>query len=280
MRQIVTVRKAPFLYGFIRIFVQEILKERNMSTLACPLLAFLLAANFFSCNSKKQTDSTPVVSDPGIVLLSEKTLPVPEPSALAYNAKTKTLYTVSDQNGIIYEMSLAGEIIREIPVTSSDLEGIAFSANFDTIYVAEERTYQIVAYSLTGVKYDSWKNVTSSDTKNGYEGVTVNAAGNFVVLNEKLPMLLLEADKQGNEIKRNELAYTNDISDICFDAAENCYWIVSDESKKILKLKPDYTLINSWSVNVAQAEGIAVTTDEIYVVSDSDQKLLIYKKPK
>ncbi|MBI5726291.1 MAG: SdiA-regulated domain-containing protein [Ignavibacteriales bacterium] len=256
------------------------MKKRNMSTLACPLLAFLLTANFFSCNSRKQPDSTPVVSDPGIVLLSEKTLPVPEPSALAYNAKTKTLYTVSDQNGTIYEMSLAGDILREIPVASSDLEGITFSANSDTMYVAEERTYQIVAYSLAGAKYNSWKNVTSSDTKNGYEGVTVNAAGNFVILNEKLPMLLLEADKQGKEIKRSELAYTTDISDICYDSAENCYWIVSDESKKILKLKPDYTLINSWTINAAQAEGIAVTTDKIYIVSDSDQKFLIYNKPK
>ncbi len=56
-------------------------------------------------------------------------------------------------------------------------------------------------------------------------------------------------------------------------------WIVSDQSKTINKCTLTGDLIDSYSIGVLQAEGIAIAKDKIYVVSDAEEELYIFKKP-
>ena len=38
-------------------------------------------------------------------------------------------------------------------------------------------------------------------------------------------------------------------------------------------------LLKSYSINITQAEGIAISNNKIYVISDAEAKLYIYKLP-
>jgi uncharacterized protein YjiK len=215
----------------------------------------------------------------GFNLISERTIDVKEPSGLAYNAARGTLFCVGDNQSVVYELSLAGDILNKITVSSSDMEGITFSKNYDTMFVIEEGNYKVQGYTLSGVKGASWSIVTSSATNSAYEGVTRLPNDDFIVLNEKDPTLALHATHTGTEISRQTLSLSSDLSDICYDSTLQCYWIISDESKKVMKVKLDFSLIGEWTESIAQGEGIAVVGDRMYLCSDSDSKFYIYTKP-
>ena len=136
-------------------------------------------------------------SGAGFNLISERTIDIKEPSGLAYNAARGTLFCVGDNQSVVYELSLAGDILTQIPVTSSDMEGITFSKNYDTMFVIEEGNYKVQGYTLNGVKGASWSIVTSSSTNSAYEGVTRLPNDDFIVLNEKDPTLALHATHTG-----------------------------------------------------------------------------------
>lgn len=211
--------------------------------------------------------------------LSVYNLNISEPSGIAYNSKNNTLMIVSDGSSDIYETDLTGNILRTIPTTSSDMEGITLSQNCDTIYVVEETNRKVTSYSELGVRLNSFTVDVATDPKHALEGIARNSSNNrLIVLNEKLPCMLLEFNGT-TEIWRKEINYTTDISDIFYDAATNNLWIVSDESQKILQLTYNTNLINEWKIPVQQAEGITIVNDKVYIVSDSERKLYIFQKP-
>jgi len=97
-------------------------------------------------------------------------------------------------------------------------------------------------------------------------------------LNEKSPMMLLTY-RNTLEISRIELKYSTDISDVAFDAALNCFWVISDESQLVLKVSLQGELLNKWTIPLNKGEGIALVADKLYIVSDSEAKLYTFKKP-
>jgi uncharacterized protein YjiK len=83
----------------------------------------------------------------------------------------------------------------------------------------------------------------------------------------------------GTEIRRTVLNYTTDISDICYDEQLDCFWIVSDESKKIIKINKTGTLLAEWLITFEKGEGITFVQDKMYIVNDATAKMYIYNKP-
>lgn len=81
------------------------------------------------------------------------------------------------------------------------------------------------------------------------------------------------------EIWRKEINYSTDISDIFYDQTDSSLWIVSDESKRILKLTLALHLISEWSIPVVQGEGITIVQDKIFIVSDPESKMYVFQKP-
>ena len=66
---------------------------------------------------------------------------------------------------------------------------------------------------------------------------------------------------------------------ICYDAATNAFWIVSDESQMVIKISRTGVLLGQWSTPVNQGEGIAFIGTRMYIVSDTDAKLYVFVKP-
>ena len=239
----------------------------------------ILLGGLILCCNRNGPDS---VSAPDIQSLNPihtYDISIPEPSGLVYNSKDSALMVVSDANSTVYRVDFTGRVLNSMIIQSSDLEGIALSSNCDTMYVAEETKQLITKYLPNGTKLSSFPVNVATNINHGPEGVTINNNGKIVVLNEKLPCLILEFDGAGNELRRKELNYSTDLSDIFYSSTDSCYWIVSDESKMLMKLSEEWIIIKAWNIPVNKAEGVVVVNEIIYIVSDSEAKMYVFQKP-
>lgn len=231
---------------------------------------------FSSCNDGDEVE----VTKPDLELLVSYKTNVSEPSGLAINSDGTILYTVSDNTGKIYKLSTTGNLLQTFNYVGNDLEGVSIKSS-DILLLAEERTKEIVEYYLsTGSSTKHKVNYENTDDNNGIEGVAFNTIDNTIfMLNEKNPGLLMRLRADFSIISTSELNFAGDYSGIFHDSFSNNLWIISDQSKTLNKCSLTGKLIKSYSINISKAEGVAVTSDKVYIISDSDAKLYVYKKP-
>lgn len=206
-------------------------------------------------------------------------LAIQEPSGItAFNNK---LFIVSDYNGAIYKTTLKGKIITKIFTKSTDLEGITYNSESKNIFIVDELLRELIEIDLTGNILLKIKVGGKQNTKNsGLEGICINPVAKCIyVVNEKSPKQLLKLNYQGKTIGKIDLKFGKDISGMCFDENANSIWIVSDESQKIYNITEKGKLIKKFDIPVNKAEGIVIYKEHIYIVSDSTNKLYIFKKP-
>jgi uncharacterized protein YjiK len=240
----------------------------------------ILVLGFLSCSCIREEPGSGIVA-PAVTALVQFAVyntSVPEPSGLAYNAQRNSLMTVSDGNSTIYEIDFTGRILRSFVVSGSDLEGIALSAGGDTIYVVEERNLLVSSFLSNGTKLSSFPVNVATNLSNGLEGVALDKRNHLFVVNEKLPRMLLEY-YQGQELSRKEITSATDLSDVFYEEGADCLWIVSDESKKVMKLSTSGTVLAEYSIPFPKGEGIAIVHDKIYIICDADGKMYVFQKP-
>lgn len=243
------------------------------------LVSIYLFSMFLLGCQKDPSDGNVVNTDStALKLLYEYLTDIPEPSGLAYNSKTNTLFAVSDANSTVYEIDFSGGIKQSFTINSKDLEGIVFSANCDTMYVVDELNQMVAQYLSGGIKLSSFPVNVATDPKNSLEGITVDNNNHLFVLNEKSPSILLEFVNQ-KEIYSRELNYTSDCSDIFYDKALDCLWMISDESQKVVKLSKSGQSLAQYSLPFEKGEGITIVNDKIYIINDGNSKLYVFQKP-
>lgn len=241
-------------------------------------IGFLCAFFFLSsCGDRNEIDS---INTDKLELITSFKINVPEPSGLAINNEGTLLYTVSDNTNKIYKLSTTGNLIQTFNYKGNDLEGVSmFTAN--KLLLAEERTKEIVEYNMsTGTSVKHKIAYDNSEDNSGIEGVAFNKNDNTIfILNEKKPGLLMRLRSNFTIVSKDELNFASDYSGIFHESSSNILWIVSDQNKTVNKCSLKGELIKSYPINVTKAEGIVVTNTKIYVVSDSDAKIYVYKKP-
>ena len=203
-----------------------------------------------------------------------------EPSGLAVNSAGNALYTVSDNTAQVYKLSTTGNVIQTLNYVGNDLEGVStFTGN--KLLLAEERTKEIVEFDMSaGSSLKHKINYENSSDNSGIEGVTYNSVdGTIFILNEKDPGKLIRLRADFTVIAEYDLNFAIDYSGIFYESLTNNLWIVSDQNKTINKCTLTGELIKKYSISVTQAEGIAIANNKIYVVSDAEAKLYVYKKP-
>jgi uncharacterized protein YjiK len=250
-------------------------KEMQMNKRIVILIAGFLS---WSCTRQEPDAGLVIPAVPALVQVAVHNLDVPEPSGLAYNSKDNALMTVSDGNSTVYELDFTGRVLKSYVVASSDMEGIALSANCDTMYIAEETNQLITKYLINGTKLSSFPVNVATVVKHGPEGVTVDKNNHVFALNEKFPMMIVEYN-QGKEVWRKEINYTIDCSDIFYETSTDCFWIVSDESMRVIKVSRNGDLLGSWSVPFTKGEGLAIVQNKIYIVNDAENKMYVFDKP-
>lgn len=201
-----------------------------------------------------------------------------EPSGIVYNPINNSLYVVSDTTSIIFEIDLNGNLLRQINIIANDLEGITLSKTSDTIYVVEESDNLITSFLINGNKISSFVKNVSTNSSNGLEGITIDNNYDIYVVIEKSPRLLITLEGTV-EVNRSEITIVDDLSDICYDSVLNCLWIISDESKKIIKISKTGSVISEWIIPFSKGEGITFVQDKMYIVRDSDSKMYVFNKP-
>lgn len=244
------------------------------------LFLLLILVQFLGC--KREEPSTfvtnPIKSTP-LKQLSVVKTSVQEPSGLFYNTKTKTLFTVSDGNSTVYELTLNGNVIRSFIIQGNDLEGITFSSNSDTMYVVEETNQLVTKYLTNGDKLYSFPVNVATVISHGQEGIALNTTNNHLyVINESDPCMLIEYVNK-KEIKRKQINYTLDCSDIYYDTQLDCIWLVSDLSKQLAKLSTSGELLALFDLPVSKMEGVTIVQDKIYMVNDQTNDLYVFQKP-
>jgi len=235
----------------------------------------------FTACSREDPDKTP--DGPQLTTLKPlrviDLLPaIPEPSGLAYNRATGALMVVSDALPDIFEIGLDGALRRTIPAAGADLEGVAVSPTGDSLYVVEERLQQVVRVSAAGERLESFPVRVATLDNSGLEGIAIDARGRLWVANEKDTRLLLEFTGT-QEVSRIEITCVDDLSGICCDPADQSLWIISDESRKIIKISRTGAPLAEWALPFDKGEGIAFAGDKLYIVNDQDSKLYIFAKP-
>lgn len=214
-------------------------------------------------------------------LEAEYDIDVMEPSGLAINNSGNILYTVSDNTNRVYKLSTKGKVLQSYNFEGNDLEGVSLHED-GKLLLADERLKNIVALDISTGSATTHHIVYDSEGGNaGIEGVTYNTKTKTIYfVNEKNPDKLYYLDKNFKITNSFDLDFANDYSGLFYDSSSDLLWIVSDESQSINKCDLKGKLIESYVINVNKPEGIAVTNDKIYVVSDSSEKLYIFKKPK
>lgn len=247
------------------------------------LLPLLLCAALAACG--RSEPEAPIVVPPvtqSLTQIAQHSLAsfAPEPSGLVYNSARNSFYVVSDNHADICEIDLRGRLIGRISTQGSDLEGVGLSPTGDTIYVVEERTRRVLLYTPGGSFLSSFAADVATLPNNGLEGVTVSPDGRVHALNEKAPGMILVSHPNGTRISQIPLSLAADYSDIAFVASEQCYWIISDESRTVMKTDLQGALIKQWNLPFEKGEGVAVVRDTMYIVNDADGKLHVFLAPK
>ena len=230
-------------------------------------------------------------------------------SALTFDPVRKSLFTVTNQNSELIELSLDGRIIRRVALVGfGDPEAVEF-ISADTYVITDERSQRLIKIHLekdtTFLDAQDAEQITLGvhmSSNKGFEGLAYDSVGKrLFVAKERDPMLIYEV--QGfphynpeksyavhvvNNPKRDAGMFVRDLSSLQYDERSGHLLALSDESRLILELDVDGRPLSTMSLSkgrqglqntVPQAEGIAMDDDgTMYLVSEPNL-FYVFKKP-
>lgn len=220
-----------------------------------------------------------------------------ETSGLTWHAPTNTLFTITGKIPKLAQLSLEGELLREIDLLGiSDPEGIEALSD-GRFALVDERRSKLVLFSLPvedridlsealevdlGVLEDAFLYPKNK----GLEGLVWDALNSrFIVAKERNPHALyaMDFDLEKNlagpliELPSDEL-FMRDISGLELDRRTGHLLVLSDESKLLLELDEQGEPVSFMSLmlgfngltrSIKQAEGVAMDDrGMIYVVGE------------
>ncbi|WP_248739899.1 SdiA-regulated domain-containing protein [Pseudomonas kribbensis] len=230
-------------------------------------------------------------------------------SALTYDPVRKSLFTVTNKNAELIELSLEGRILRRVALIGfGDAEAVEF-ISADTYVISDERQQRLIKIHLEqGTTFldaadaeQMTLGVHMSGNK-GFEGLAYDSVGKrLFVAKERDPMLIYEvhgfphfnpeksyAVHVINNPKRDAGMFVRDLSSLQYDERSGHLLALSDESRLILELDVDGRPLSTMSLSggrqglkktVPQAEGIAMDDDgTLYLVSEPNL-FYVFRKP-
>ncbi len=224
--------------------------------------------------------TAPKKQNTGLNLLFSTRLAVPEPSGLSLGSRGSSLWTVSDQTGHVVQLDLKGKILKELPFAGADLEGVAYDSTRKCLWVVEEENRTVIRLSLQGKEVER-RRILEGNDNSGLEGICVDAQGRLFALKEKNPGLFLKLNSDFSLAEKRPIDFAPDFSGICADTAQNSFWVVSDQGRKLFLWIPEIGVQKTFALPFPKAEGLAVdfVRRRAYVVSDSEQKLFVFELP-
>ena len=253
----------------------SIFAEKEMKITYRLIIALLLLLSAFAgCTKGKEEKPVDIIT-----LLERYDIPVMEPSGLTLTSDQNGFWTVSDEDSSLYKLDSYGKIIKRIKVNGFDLEGVTV-INEATLAIVLERSREVVILDTAGTELKRVKIDLEGELNLGLEGITYNeSTKHFYIVNEKDPPLIIELDGDLNEVRRDTIKFAADVSGIFYDENDSLLWILSDEDQMVVKTDMKLNIIAKFKISVLQPEGITINSkgDRMYIISDIEEKLSVYK---
>jgi len=232
-----------------------------------------------------------------------------ELSALTFDPVRRTLFSVTNRNPELIELSLAGELLRRIPLQGfGDPEAVEYIAP-GIFVITDERLQRLVKVrveedtrELRAEDFQQLSLGIGLNGNKGFEGLAYDAQEKrLFVAKERDPVRIFQVrgfphEDSGrplavevlNDPVRDRQLFVHDLSSLDFDSASGHLLALSDESRLLLELDRNGRPVSSLSLragsrsglkrSVPQAEGVA--TDDagnIYLVSEPNLFYLFRK---
>ncbi len=229
-------------------------------------------------------------------------------SALSYDPERKSLFTVTNKNAQLVELSLDGRTLRRIPLTGfGDSEAVEYIS--PGVYViSDERRQRLIKVQInddtTALDAKDAEQLVlgiGSGNNNGYEGLAYDTKGQrLFVAKERRPVQIIEVRgfpystvetpnvEVSSDARRNADLFVRDISSLQFDERSGHLLALSHESRQIVELDIKGRAVGNVSLSqgsmglkkaVPQAEGIAMDEDgTLYLVSEPNL-FYVFRKP-
>ncbi len=231
-------------------------------------------------------------------------------SALAYDPVRKSLFTVTNQNSRLIELSLDGKVLREIGLVGfGDPEAVEYVAP-GVFVIADERPQRLVEVRID----DATTQVDAADgqqlslglemeAKNkGFEGLAYDLTGQrLFIAKERDPLRIYEvhgfphldpqrpsAIRVVDDRERDAGLFVRDLSSLQYDARTGHLLALSDDSRLVVEMDAKGEPVSSLSLvggqqglekSVPQAEGIAMDENGvIYMISEPNLFYIFEKK--
>ncbi|WP_448632061.1 MULTISPECIES: SdiA-regulated domain-containing protein [Pseudomonas fluorescens group] len=230
-------------------------------------------------------------------------------SALTFDPIRKSLFTVTNQNPELVELSLEGRILRRIALVGfGDPEAVEFISE-DTYVITDERQQRLIKIHLDqdtrfldAADAEQMTLGVHMSSNKGFEGLAYDSVGKrLFVAKERDPMLIYEvhgfphqnpeksyAVHVINNPKRDAGLFVRDLSSLQYDERSGHLLALSEESRLIIELDINGRPLSTLSLSkgsqglqqtVPQAEGLAMDDDStLYLVSEPNL-FYVFKKP-
>jgi len=248
------------------------------------------------------------LGDYRVVLEAQPIEGLDEVSALTYDPLRNSLFTVTNKNAELVELSLEGQVLRRIALVGfGDPEAVEFiSAN--TYVISDERQHRLIKIQLddetTVVEAAEAEQITLGvhlSGNKGFEGLAYDSKGQrLFVAKERDPMLIYEV--QGfphhdpeksygvhvlNNPERDAGLFVRDLSSLQYDERSGHLLALSDESRLVVELDVEGRPLSTLALgkgrqgldkSVPQAEGMAMDdAGTLYLVSEPNL-FYVFKK--
>lgn len=234
--------------------------------------------------------------EPGPALLAPQ---LREPSGIAYHQARHTLFVVGDE-GDIYEIHTNGAVVNHAVLPGQpDLEGVTVSTVNGLLYLVVERkdailevdpaTLAVLRTILIPREFEGA--LILAPTGDGLEGIAFLPARDaqeqdtFVVANQglhphpqdqpalielRLPRTEDASSPQTAAIVRYRAVPAVDVSALCFDAASQTLYVVSDRDNLLLACTRDGSVQARRLLPGVDQEGFAIDAEgDVYLAQDS-----------
>lgn len=220
-------------------------------------------------------------------------------SALTFDPERRTLFTVTNKNPQIVELSLDGKIVRRVPLVGfGDPEAIEYISR-DLYVITDERQQRLFRVHLDedtefvdAAESEQLSLGIGLNGNKGFEGLAYDAAGQrLFAAKERDPVSIYEIhgfphtnpDKPFavhvvDDRERDARLFVRDLSSLQYDEGSGHLLALSDESRLVLEINADGRPISSLSLlrgqhglerSVPQAEGVAMDDQgRLYLVSE------------
>nr|WP_298141450.1 SdiA-regulated domain-containing protein [uncultured Pseudomonas sp.] len=230
-------------------------------------------------------------------------------SALTYDPDRRSLFTVSNKNPQLIELSLDGRVLRRVDLLNfGDAEAVEYISPGRYV-ISDERRQRLIKVRLD----DDTTAIDGRDLpqlslglglngNKGFEGLAYDPRGQrLFVAKERDPLRIYEihgfpqldpeqpfAVHVLDDQKRDAGLFVRDLSSLQYDQGTGHLLALSDESRLVLELNVDGQPISSLSLlggqqglrkSVPQAEGLAMDNDGgLYLISEPNLFYVFKKK--